>query len=191
MFNFTNRRNKEYSWDDAVPLNDPTLQGLLQEDAPFPDIPEELPGVLLEGQEGPQPAVEEEPEPNEERLAELALENAGLHGGRGPVPAERGNLVVPPNDDDNEAGVAGGNEVDEDPIPLPQEQEPAAPLPPGIPVVEDVVDTDVEEADLEEDNQSAGVLEHNEDRPGVPEHELEDGGPPIQGDDELGGRRYP
>ena len=38
-----------YEWTDSVPEDDPNFQGLLEDDeAPFPDISAELPGVPLE-----------------------------------------------------------------------------------------------------------------------------------------------
>ncbi len=36
---------------DTVPEDDPEFQGLLEEEAPFPDIGIELPGVILEEEE--------------------------------------------------------------------------------------------------------------------------------------------
>ena len=41
-----------YEWTDSVPEDDPDFQGLLEDDeAPFPDISTELPGVPLEEEE--------------------------------------------------------------------------------------------------------------------------------------------
>ena len=48
-FRFTNRSKEPYEWTDSVPEDDPNFQGLLEDDeAPFPDISAELPGVPLE-----------------------------------------------------------------------------------------------------------------------------------------------
>jgi hypothetical protein len=51
-FRFTDRSKEPYEWMDFVPEDDLEFQGLLEDDeAPFPDISAELPGVPLEDKE--------------------------------------------------------------------------------------------------------------------------------------------
>ncbi len=51
-FRFTDRPKEPYEWTVFVPEDDPDFQWLLEEDeAPFPDISAELPGVPLEEEE--------------------------------------------------------------------------------------------------------------------------------------------
>ena len=65
-----------------MPEDDPKFQGLLEQedDAPFPDISVEIPGVELERErvDEPPPAVEDEPEQEFEGRADAALENADI-----------------------------------------------------------------------------------------------------------------
>lgn len=58
-FLFSNRSRELFPWMDEVPIDNPNFQGLLKDEAPYPDVPEELPGVELEDVDGPRPAVEE------------------------------------------------------------------------------------------------------------------------------------
>ena len=46
-FCFLNRSKEPYSWTDSVPEDDPEFQGLLEEEAPFPELNAQLPGVPL------------------------------------------------------------------------------------------------------------------------------------------------
>ena len=58
-FRFLNRNKEPFDWTDEVPDNDGEFQGLLGEEAPFPDISSELPGVILEDElVGPTTALE-------------------------------------------------------------------------------------------------------------------------------------
>jgi hypothetical protein len=52
-FWFLNRRQEPYEWTDTVPEDDPKFQGLLkdEEEAAYPNISAELPGVELESKE--------------------------------------------------------------------------------------------------------------------------------------------
>jgi len=78
-FRFLNRKKLPFSWTDEVPKDDKESQGLLEEEAPFPDVNAKLPGVDLErDQVGPNPAVEDEPEPAFEARAAEALTNANI-----------------------------------------------------------------------------------------------------------------
>jgi hypothetical protein len=81
-FRFTNRKNKPYEWTDDVPEDDPEFQGLLEteDEAPFPDISAEIPGVELERELVTEPttALEDEAEPEFAEQAGAALENAGI-----------------------------------------------------------------------------------------------------------------
>jgi hypothetical protein len=50
-FCFLNRNKDKFDWTDKVPADNPTLQGLLEEEgkqeATYPDVTAELPGVPL------------------------------------------------------------------------------------------------------------------------------------------------
>ncbi len=64
MFCFVNRSKKPYKWTDCIPEDDPEFQGLLEdEEAPFPDISAELPGVLLEEDISDFQVVTDKPKP--------------------------------------------------------------------------------------------------------------------------------
>ncbi len=64
---------------DTVPEDGLEFQGLLEEEAPFPDVSTELPGVILEKEEeGDYQVVTNDPEPAFETLAPAVLENAGI-----------------------------------------------------------------------------------------------------------------
>ncbi len=81
---FLDRNKRPFPWstEDEVPLENPQFQGLLEDDAPYPDISAELPGqVALQDPDEPDSAVEEEQEPSDEQRAALALQNAGLQRG--------------------------------------------------------------------------------------------------------------
>ena len=74
-FRFTDQRNEPFSWTDEVQEDNEQFQGLLEQDeAPFPDISAELPGIDLERNQtddqtdGPTNAVDGEPEPDFEEL---------------------------------------------------------------------------------------------------------------------------
>ena len=59
--------------------NDGEFQGLLGEEAPFPDISSELPGVVLEDEVmGPTTALEEDPEPAFEAQDAAVLDNSDI-----------------------------------------------------------------------------------------------------------------
>ena len=74
-----NRNKEPFDWTDEVTDDDGEFQGLLGEEAPFPDISSELPGVILEDElVGPTTALEEEPEPAFEAQAAAALDNADI-----------------------------------------------------------------------------------------------------------------
>ena len=64
---------------DEVPDDNGEFQGLLKEEATFPDVSSELPGVVFENEiVGPATALDEEPEPAFEAQAAAALENADI-----------------------------------------------------------------------------------------------------------------
>jgi hypothetical protein len=79
-FWFLNRRQEPYEWTDTILEDDPKFQGLLEdkEEAAYPDISAEFPGVELESKEVNYAAVTDEPVPNFEQLAATALDNAGI-----------------------------------------------------------------------------------------------------------------
>jgi hypothetical protein len=126
-FLFLNRRQVPYEWTDTIPEDDPEFQGLLkdEEEAAYPDISAELPGVELESKEVNYAAVMDEPVPNFEQLAATTLDNAGinpqdcLHATRaaarrtGPtlVEAEDDEIVCEITFDLPDAGLDGGNVV--------------------------------------------------------------------------------
>jgi hypothetical protein len=79
-FRFLNRRKEPYEWTDSVPEDDPEFQGLLKNDdeAPYPDISAELPGVALKIEERDFTLVTDEPRDNFCDLAGAARHNAGI-----------------------------------------------------------------------------------------------------------------
>ena len=79
-FRFLDRRKEPYEWTDSVPEDDPEFQGLLEdeEEAIYPDVSAELPGVVLEEEERDCTPVTDEPEPDFRDLAGAALHNAGI-----------------------------------------------------------------------------------------------------------------
>ncbi len=64
-----------------MPEDDPEFQGLLkEEEAPYPDMSAEFPGVKLESEKIDEaPAIMEEPTPSFKDLAAHALDNAGIN----------------------------------------------------------------------------------------------------------------
>ena len=80
-FRFLNWQREPYEWTDSVPEDDPEFQGLLEdeEEAAYPDISAEPPGVELESEEADFSAVTDDPEPDFEQLAAAALDNAGIN----------------------------------------------------------------------------------------------------------------
>ena len=78
-FRFLNRNKEPFDWIDVIPNNDGEFQGLLGEEAPFPDIISELPRVILEDElKVPTTVLEEEPELAFEAQATSALENSDI-----------------------------------------------------------------------------------------------------------------
>jgi hypothetical protein len=80
-FRFLNQPREQFTWTNEVPEDDPKFQGLLEnedEEAVYPDILAELPGVTLGDEEDSIHVVIEEEEPNFQDLATRALENAGI-----------------------------------------------------------------------------------------------------------------
>jgi hypothetical protein len=135
-YRFLNRRQEPYKWRHTVPEDDPKFQGLLEdkEEAAYPNISAELPGVELESKEVDYAAVTDEPAPDFEQLAATALNNAGIDpqdrlcaaraaaGRTGPtlVEAEDDEIVYEITFDLPDAGLDGGNIVPNDaPAPHP------------------------------------------------------------------------
>jgi hypothetical protein len=77
-FWFVHRSKEPYEWTNMVPEDDPEFQGLLEEEAPFPDVSVEIPGVVLEEEEDDGQVVTDEPKVPFEALAAVALENVGI-----------------------------------------------------------------------------------------------------------------
>ncbi len=82
-FRFLNCSKELYSWTDLVPEDDPEFQGLLEEEAPFPELSAQLPGVPLECDKDDKvfEVVTDEPEPDFDNLAAAALDNASMDTG--------------------------------------------------------------------------------------------------------------
>jgi hypothetical protein len=82
-FRFLNRSKESYRWTNSVPEDDPEFQGLLEEEAPFPELSAQLPGVPLECDEEDEvfEVVTDKPEPDFDNLAAAALDNAGIDTG--------------------------------------------------------------------------------------------------------------
>jgi hypothetical protein len=140
-FRFLNRRQEPYEWTDTIPEDDPEFQGLLEdkEEAAYPNISAELPGVELESEEVNYAAVTDEPVPDFEQLAATTLNNAGINpqdslcaarvaaGRTGPtlVEAEDDEIVYEITFDLQDAGLDGGNIVPNDaPAPHPNRGDP-------------------------------------------------------------------
>ena len=78
-FRFLNWNKEPFDWTDEIPDDDREFQGLLGEEATFPDISSKLPGVILEDElVDPTTALEEEYEPVFEAKAAVALDNADI-----------------------------------------------------------------------------------------------------------------
>ncbi len=79
-FCFLNWNKDTFTWTDEVPADDPAFQGLLkEEEAVYPDITAELPGVPLEEEVVDHRAVTDKDEPNFRVLAARALDNANIN----------------------------------------------------------------------------------------------------------------
>ncbi len=124
-----------------MPEDDPEFQGLLEEEeeGAYPNISAEFLGVELESEEADYLAVTDEPEPDFEQLAATALDNAGIdpqdclctaqaaqaaaagNQWRGPalVEANEDEIVYKITFDLPDAGLAGGNVVQDDTPPPP------------------------------------------------------------------------
>jgi hypothetical protein len=140
-FRFLNRRQEPYEWTNTIPEDDPKFQGLLEdkEEAAYPDISTELPGVELESKEVDYAVVMDEPVPNFKQLAATALDNAGIDlqdclcaawaaaGRTGPtlVEAEDNKIVYEITFGLPDAGLDGGYVVPNDtPAPHPNGGDP-------------------------------------------------------------------
>jgi hypothetical protein len=76
---FLNRSKEPYKWTDTIPEDDLEFQGLIEEEAPFPDVSAKLPGVILDKEEEEDhQVVTNEPDPAFETLAAAALDNPGI-----------------------------------------------------------------------------------------------------------------
>jgi hypothetical protein len=79
-FRFLNRNEDAFTWTDEVPADDPTFQGLLkEEEAVYPDITAELPGVPLEEEVVDHRAVTDKDELDFRVIAARALDNANIN----------------------------------------------------------------------------------------------------------------
>jgi hypothetical protein len=79
-FRFLNRNKDAFTWTDKVPADNPAFQGLLkEEEAVYPDITAELPGVPLEEEVVDHRTVTDKDEPDFRVLAARALDNANIN----------------------------------------------------------------------------------------------------------------
>jgi hypothetical protein len=81
-FQFLNQSQDPYGWTDKVPQDDPDFQGLLdnkEEEAVYPDISAELPGVELEEDKGAYQTITNEPKDKFRDMAAVMLDNAGIN----------------------------------------------------------------------------------------------------------------
>ncbi len=89
---FKDRKGVEYEFD-----NDEEYEMLVEPDepAPFPDIPAEAPGMLMEVKEeyGVNEVVQDEPEESNEQQAMMAAENSGLDFSSVPKKATGGEVI--------------------------------------------------------------------------------------------------
>jgi hypothetical protein len=78
-FRFLSQQKEPYKWTDEVPEDDSDFQGLLEdeEEAVYPDVSAELPGVELKAKEKDFTPVSDELEAYFRKLAAAALHNAG------------------------------------------------------------------------------------------------------------------
>jgi hypothetical protein len=99
---FKDRKGVEYKFD-----NDEEYEMLVEPDepAPFPDIPAEAPGMLMELEEeyGVDEVVQDEPKESKEQRAIMAAENSGLDFLSVPTKATGGEVIEIL--DDNEEDV--------------------------------------------------------------------------------------
>ncbi len=78
-FRFLNWNKDTFTWTDKVPADDPAFQGLLkEEEAVYPNITVELPGVPLEEEVVDHWAVTDEDEPDVRVLMARALDSANI-----------------------------------------------------------------------------------------------------------------
>jgi hypothetical protein len=144
-FQFLNRRQEPYEWKDAVPEDDLEFQGLLKDDeeAAYPDISTEPPGVELKSEETDYVAVTDEPKPDFKQLATTALDNAGidpqdclcaaqaavaaapLRAGPALVEADDDKIVYKITFDLTDVGLACGNVIQDNSPPPPQWRHPS------------------------------------------------------------------
>ena len=96
-FRFLNRLGAPYEWTDLVPEDDPEFQGLLEDEARFPDVSAMFPGVPLECNEETFEAMTDDPEPDFDELAVVALENAGIDTGDRLRAAREALAALPPD----------------------------------------------------------------------------------------------
>jgi hypothetical protein len=138
-FCFLNLQQEPFTWTDEVPEDDPEFQGMLEgeeEEAIYPDILAELPGVTLEDVDDPLPVIVDEPELDFRELAVRALDNAGINPDKqlrgahdlaptvqaqGPVIVEANNsrIIYEVTFDLPNAGLGG---VPAEPAPAPPEE---------------------------------------------------------------------
>ena len=111
-FRFVDRRREPYSWTDEVPEDDTEFQGLLEEEeAVYPDIAAELPGVELEVEQTDVAPVLDDPKVNFCELADAALRSTGINpedwlraarqAGANTTDNKRGPAIVEADNDGN------------------------------------------------------------------------------------------
>ena len=210
---FLDRNKEPFSWSNEVPDDDPQFQGLLEDDAPYPNVPGDLPGMVVEeGTADDAGPVQGEPAPNEEQRAERALQNAGLRRGPDPPRDEGASQIGPSQPPGLDNGVGEEEEEaepDED-ANGPDELVGAAAqdeqhLPPGVAIVEDdelSIGADAEPPNAAMDEPPLVPPNAAMDEPPLVQQDaeaVEAGLPGVPGgaqidphaDEQLGGRRYP
>jgi hypothetical protein len=79
-FCFLNRSRETYEWNEVILEDDLDFQGFLEEEeAPFPDVSAEFPGLLTEEEEEDFQVVPDEPGLGFEDLVAAAFENSGIN----------------------------------------------------------------------------------------------------------------
>jgi hypothetical protein len=79
-FRFLNRNKDAFTWTDKMPVDNPAFQSLLkEEEAVYPDITAELPGVPLEEEVVDHRTVTDKDELDFRVLAARALDNANIN----------------------------------------------------------------------------------------------------------------
>ncbi len=146
-FCFLNWQLAPFEWTDSIPEDNDKFQGLLEEEeAAFPDIIAEIPGVEIEAEEAAFQTVEDDPDPPFEDLAVATLDNAGINPHKqlqlacmadenrkanmapAMIEPEQDKIVYKITFNLPDAGLQGGIPYKADEVPAPAAAVPAAPV---------------------------------------------------------------